>query len=330
MDLPLASALFVAFSLTLYALLDGFDLGIGALLLTQKDARLRDKMVDAIAPTWDGNETWLVMAAIALFAGFPIAYGILLPALYLPLILMLLALGIRGVTFEFRVQSVHYKHVWDAAFGIASVLAALAQGAVAGTLLAGVSVAGDRFAGSVFDVANPLALLCGCALLAGYVMLGAGWLRLKEEGALRDFAGRILRKANLAFLVFAMLACFVIAMLQPELRSRLAGHWIGFAFVLILVLAAAAATLRSIAGASDRRPFVFSVIQCALAALIVWLFIYPDVVPFRIALWDAASAPSTHALLLAGAVFVTPLILTYSAFAYRVFRGKTPAEGWYS
>ncbi len=286
-------------------------------------------MVDAIAPTWDGNETWIVMAAIALFAGFPLAYGILLPALYLPLIIMLLALGIRGVTFEFRVQSRSYKRQWDAAFGVASIVVALAQGAAAGALIFGVHVQGDRFAGSVFDFVNPLALLTGCALLAGYIMLGAGWLRLKEQGELRTFAGRIFRLANLAFVVLIVLAWIAAALVQPGVRSRFAEHWLGFSLLAILILASQAVAIRSIAGTSDLKPFAFGLLQCTLAALGAWLVVYPGVVPFRIDLWSAASAPPTQAFLLVGAALVVPIILTYSAFAYRVFRGKTAAEGWY-
>jgi cytochrome bd ubiquinol oxidase subunit II len=329
MELALFTAAFAALALTLYVLLDGFDLGVGALLLAQKDARLRDQMVDAIAPTWDGNETWIVMAAIALFAGFPIAYGIILPALYVPLIVMLLALGIRGVTFEFRLQSRAYKRQWDAAFGIASLVAALAQGAAAGTLILGVHVAGDRFAGSVFDFINPLALLTGCALLAAYVMLGAGWLRVKEQGELRAFAGRTLRAANLVFVILIALVWIAAAVAQPEVRSRIAEHWLGFLLLAMLLLASQAAAMLSLAGNSDRKPFAFGLLQCALAALAAWLLVYPDVVPFRMSLGSAASAAPTHKFLLAGAAIVTPVILTYSAFAYRVFRGKTPAEGWY-
>jgi cytochrome d ubiquinol oxidase subunit II len=328
MDLPLLSALFAAFALTLYGLLDGFDLGVGALLLAQRDARSRDQMVDAIAPTWDGNETWLVMAGIALFAGFPIAYGIVLPALYLPLIVMLLALAIRGVTFEFRAQSTEFKRAWDWAFGIASVVAALAQGTMAGTLILGVHVEAERFAGSVFDAVNPLALVMGCALLAGYVMLGAGWLRVKGKGELRTFAGHTLRLANLAFLALVALAWIEAVAAQPEVRSRLADHWIGFSLLAILALVSAATALRSVTGHSDLKPFAFGMLQCALAALGVWLVVYPDVVPFRLSLWSAASAQPSHAFLLAGAAVVTPIVIAYSAFAYRVFRGKTPAEGW--
>ncbi len=329
MSLPLLSALYAAFALTLYALLDGFDLGVGALLLAQKDARLRDQMVNAIAPTWDGNETWLVMAAIALFAGFPIAYGVLLPALYLPLIAMLLALGIRGVTFEFRVQSAGARRKWDVAFGVASVVAALAQGVAAGALLVGVHVEGDRFAGSVFDVMNPLALLAGSALLAGYVMLGAGWLRVKEQGELSAFADRVLHRAVPAFVALLALAWIAAAAAQPELRPRFAEHWVTFSLLAIGVLASAAATRRSSqGGGSDLKPFAFGLLQCGLAALAAWLAVYPDVVPFRLSLWKAASASPSQVFLLAGAMIVTPLILLYSALAYRVFRGKAPAGGY--
>jgi len=328
MNLPLFSALFAAFALTLYVLLDGFDLGVGTLLLAQRDARSRDLMVDAIAPTWDGNETWLVMAGIALFAGFPIAYGILLPAVYLPLIVMLLALAVRGVTFEFRVQSTNFKPAWDVAFGIASLVAALAQGTMAGTLILGVHVEAGQFAGSVLDALSPLALATGCALLAGYVMLGAGWLRVKESGELRTFAGRALHSSNLALLALLALVCVSAAAVQPEIRLRLADRWIGLSLLAILTLGSAAAAWRSVSGNSDLRPFAFAALQCALVAMGAWLVVYPDVVPFRLSLWDAASAQASHMFLLAGAAVFAPIIIAYSAFAYRVFRGKTSAEGY--
>jgi len=324
-DLSIVTALFVAFALTLYALLDGFDLGVGALLLVQKDERMRDRMIDAIAPTWDGNETWLVMAAIALFAGFPSAYGVMLPALYLALIVMLLSLGIRGVTFEFRAQSIEWRRAWSTVFGVASVVAALAQGAALGTLLLGIQVENGGFAGSVFDVMSPQALIAGCTLLGCYVMLGAGWLRLKESGELRTFAGRVLRSANLAFLSLAALA-WLVAAVHPEMRARLSARWPGFLLLAILVLGSAVNSFRSITRESDRKPFVFGLLQCALAGLALWLVIYPDVVPFRMTLWSAASAPPTQELLLTGAAMFTPIILIYSAFGYRVFRGKVAEE----
>ena len=328
MDLPLLTALFAAFALTLYVLLDGFDLGVGALLLVQRDPRLRDQMISAITPTWDGNETWLVMAAIAVFAGFPIAYGILLPALYVPLLIMLLALGIRGVTFEFRVESAASRRKWDVAFGVASLVAALAQGAAAGTVISGVRIASNRFAGTVFDVLNPLALLTSCAFLAGYVMLGAGWLRLKAKDELRIFAGRILRFAIPVYPILIAAAWLAAVLAQPGVRTRFGEHLLALSLLATLILVSAFSALRSAASDSDLKPFLFGLLQSALAALVTWIVVYPDVVPFRLSLWNAASAAPSQAFLLTGAGIVIPVILAYNAFGYRVFRGKTPAKGW--
>src|SRR5712671_4090972 len=165
MDLPLCSALFVAFALSLYVLLDGFDLGVGALLLLQADEKLRDRMVDSITPTWDGNETWLIMTGVTLLAGFPIAYGILMPAFYIPLIIMLLALGLRGVSCEFRAQTRQYLRRWDVVFSIGSVVATLMQGLILGGLLQGVTIRGDTFGGSVFDCLGPFPFLCAVCVL---------------------------------------------------------------------------------------------------------------------------------------------------------------------
>src|SRR5258705_7289629 len=159
MDLPVLSALFLTGALFLYVILDGFDLGVGALLLLEPDERHRDRMVDAIAPTWDGNETWLIMAGVAMLAGFPTAYSVLLPAFYLPLIIMLLALGLRGVSFEFRYQAEQGRRNWDIAFGLGSIVAALMQGFIVGGLIQGVTVDGEQFGGGVFDVFRPFALL---------------------------------------------------------------------------------------------------------------------------------------------------------------------------
>ena len=193
MNLPLLSALFTTFALTLYVMLDGFDLGVGALLLVQPDEKLRDRMVDAIMPTWDGNETWLIMAGVSLLAAFPIAYGVLLPAFYLPLIAMLLALGLRGVSFEFRYQVDRQRRLWDSVFGVGSIVAALAQGLVVGGLIQGVAVAdGERFAGSVFDVFRPFPLLAGLAVLSG---LYCPWRRLAAPESYRSIASLFRKSA---------------------------------------------------------------------------------------------------------------------------------------
>jgi cytochrome bd ubiquinol oxidase subunit II len=328
-SLPLASALFATFALTLYVLLDGFDLGVGALLLIQPDETQRDRMVDAIMPTWDGNETWLIMAGVTLLAAFPIAYGVLLPAFYLPLIAMLLALGLRGVSFEFRYQADRDRRFWDRLFGVGSMVAALAQGLIVGGLLQGVDVVdGERFAGSVFDVFQPFALLTALSVLVGYTVLGGGWLHLKGIGPLRTFSEGVLRRATPVFVVLAAAVCVAAARIQPGVRSIWSAHEVPLIVIVALFLIVAAVLMRVIGLRPDGRPFFLGLALFALGVAGLGITIFPDIVPFRLSLWAAASSTLSHVFLLAGAVVVTPVVLAYSAFSYRVFRGKTPAEGW--
>src|ERR1700747_1143488 len=232
MDLPLLSAAFLAFTLTLYVILDGFDLGVGILLLLQPAKASRDHMVDSITPTWDGNETWIIMAGITLLAAFPIAYSILLPALYLPVILMLLALGFRGVSFEFRVQSNRHRRKWDMAFAIGSLVAAFMQGLIAGCLIQGVKVQDLRFAGSILDILHPLPMISGVTLAVGYTVLGAGWLRLKSNFLLQEFARRTLRVSAPVFAVLFGVACLYAAQIQPSVRAQWALHPIALTCLL--------------------------------------------------------------------------------------------------
>jgi cytochrome d ubiquinol oxidase subunit II len=328
-SLPLASALFATFSLTLYVLLDGFDLGVGALLLIQSDETQRDRMVDAIMPTWDGNETWLIMAGVTLLAAFPIAYGVLLPAFYLPLIAMLLALGLRGVSFEFRYQAHRDRRFWDRLFGVGSVVAALAQGLIVGGLLQGVDVAdGERFAGSVFDIFQPFALLTALSVLVGYTVLGGGWLHLKGIGPLRIFSEGVLRRATPVFVVLAAAVCVAAARIQPGVRAIWSAQEVPLIVIVALFLIVAAVLMRVIGLRPDGRPFFLGLALFALGVAGLGITIFPDIVPFRLSLWAAASSTLSHVFLLTGAVVVTPVVLAYSAFSYRVFRGKTPAEGW--
>ena len=328
MDLPLLCGLFAGFALSLYVALDGFDLGVGALLLIQSDQRQRDGMVDSIMPTWDGNETWLVMAGVALLAGFPIAYGILMPAFYLPLITMLLALGLRGVSFEFRHQLKSGGRAWDVAFGLGSVVAALMQGVIVGGLVSGVSISGERFSGGVLDTFKPFPLLTGVALLVGYVVLGAGWLHLKSTAALRSFSERILRSAAPAFLALAAASCIGATFVQPAIRDIWRTEYPILILIVALFLFASVMLVRAVGGRADGRPFALGLALFGLAISGLGLAIFPDVVPFRLSLWAASSSPLSQIFLLVGAVVVTPVVLSYSAFAYWVFRGKTPAEGW--
>jgi cytochrome bd ubiquinol oxidase subunit II len=328
MDLPLLSALFAAFALSLYVMLDGFDLGVGTLLLAQHDEELRDRMVDSITPTWDGNETWLIMTGVALLAAFPIAYGILLPAFYLPLIAMLLALGLRGVSFEFRYQVERGRRAWDVAFGLGSIIAALMQGFIVGGLIQGLAIDGERFSGSVFDVFQPFSLLVAVSVLAGYMVLGGGWLHLKATRSLQGFADRSLRRTTPAFVGLAAATCAAASFVQPGVSEAWTSHPVVLTIIAILFLSTAGALMQSIGGPSALRPFLLGLILFVLGVAGLGITIFPDIVPFRLTLWQAASATLSHVFLLIGAAIVTPVVLAYSAFAYRVFRGKTPEKGW--
>jgi len=328
MDLPLLSALFAAFALSLYVMLDGFDLGVGTLLLAQHDEELRDRMVDSITPTWDGNETWLIMTGVALLAAFPIAYGILLPAFYLPLIAMLLALGLRGVSFEFRYQVERGRRAWDVAFGLGSIVAALMQGFIVGGLIQGLTIDGERFSGSVFDVFQPFSLLVAVSVLAGYMVLGGGWLHLKATRSLKSFADRSLRRTTPVFVGLAAATCAAASFVQPGVLEAWTSNPVVLTIIVILFLSTAGALMQSIGGHSALRPFLLGLILFVLGVAGLGITIFPDIVPFRLTLWQAASASLSHVFLLIGAAIVTPVVLAYSAFAYRVFRGKTPEKGW--
>ena len=214
--LPLLSAAFASFAIAIYVMLDGFDLGVGALLLIQVDEHLRDEMVNSIVPMWDGNETWLVMAGVTLLAAFPVAYSIVLPAMYLPFIVMLLALGLRGVSFDFRFQQGNRRHLWDVAFSVGSMTAALMQGLVLGGLIQGVTINRNHFGGSVFDILRPFPFVTALAVLASYVVLGGGWLHLKGKGILHTFAERVLRRATPVFAALTIVTCIAAALARRQ------------------------------------------------------------------------------------------------------------------
>jgi cytochrome d ubiquinol oxidase subunit II len=331
MDLPLLSALFLLFALTMYVMLDGFDLGVGALLLAQRDQHVRDRMVDAIAPTWDGNETWLIMAAITLLAGFSRAYGILLPAFYIPVILMLLALGLRGVSIEFRHNSATARRRWDMVFAGGSLVAGLAQGVIVGGLLQGVDTDLDSFGGSPVDTFSPFCLLAGVTVVAGYATLGVGWLRLKGDDATRAFARRHQRWVPLGFLALTIITGVTAAILQPNLAVSWLDHRIALSVCLVAFIGCALGITLAASrnDADDRLGFGLALAMMLSGVVALGLSFFPNIVPFRLTLWEAASPSSTQEFLLIGAAVATPVVLAYTAFAYRVFRGRTPAEGWY-
>jgi cytochrome d ubiquinol oxidase subunit II len=331
MDLPVLSAVFLTGALCLYVMLDGFDLGVGALLLLEPDERHRDRMVDAITPTWDGNETWLIMAGVAMLAGFPTAYSVLLPAFYVPLIVMLLSLGLRGVSFEFRYQTAKARPRWDAVFAVGSILAAFTQGAFVGGLITGVAVDKGAFVGGTFDWLSPFSMLFGFTSLTAYAVYGAGWLHLKGEGETSLFAEKSLRWITPIFLLLSSATCFTAYRIQPQVAEVWSHHIVSLIPVgAIFLFVGLAITVRANRSSYffDAEPFVGGLIMFACALLGLVLTFMPNIVPFRISIWDAASPTASHVFLLIGALFVAPVVICYSAFAYWVFRGKTPKEGW--
>ena len=284
----------------------------------------------AVAPIWDGNETWLVVTAVILWGAFPAVYTMLLSAFYLPLVAMLLSLGLRGVSFEFRHHSAHWRRRWDAVFGGGSLVAALAQGAIVGGLIQGVRIERETFAGGPTDVFTPFCVLTGATVLAGYATLGAGWLRLKGEEATRSFAGARLRWLALVFLGLTIVTSTAAVKVQPELAATWGRH----PLVLSLLTVAFASSAVLIAWAARRDdvadgvPFALALAMVLSGVASLGLAFFPNVIPFKVSLWQAASGTASHVFLLIGVGLVTPVVLGYSAFAYSVFRGKTPAEGW--
>jgi cytochrome d ubiquinol oxidase subunit II len=328
MNTPLFSASLVAFALTLYVLLDGFDLGVGCLLLFERHERVRDHMMDSITPTWDGNETWLVMAAVVLFAAFPIAYGVLLPALYLPVIVMLLALGVRGVCFEFRTQIQDLRGYWDIVFAVGSAIAALMQGMILGAILQGIDVKGNAFGGRVTEFATPYSFLCGVTVLCAYAILGAGWLRYKGTAILHSFSLRAITTLIPIFVLMFGTASILSLRVQPAIVTvwQQDSLWLGT--LVAIMLFNCLWLLSAGRSRSDYYPFLSALVLVAVGVVGLMVIIFPNIVPFRIALWDAASSSLSQIFVLVGACAVIPVVLGYSFFAYWVFRGKTPREGW--
>jgi len=328
MNLPLLCAGFTALCVTLYVLLDGFDLGVGALLLLQPHERSRDHMVDSITPTWDGNETWLIMTGVTLLAAFPLAYGILMPALYIPIIVMLLALGLRGVSFEFRSQVRQYRRKWDLIFAIGSIVTACMQGVILGALLQGISVEGVTFSGSVFDCFRLFPALCAICVLAGYVVLGGCWLQFKATALLHEFSVQILRIALPLFLFTFFVVARTSLSVQPGILAAWHAHPVLLGIVSCTLVVAAFILFGSIGRRPDVRPLVAGLVMIAAGILGLAILVFPMVVPFRVSIWDASSSRLSQIFLLTGAILVTPVVLGYSFFAYWVFRGKTPEKGW--
>jgi cytochrome d ubiquinol oxidase subunit II len=338
LDLPLIWVGLIALAVLLYVLLDGFDLGIGILFPFAKDPQERDSMMNAIAPVWDGNETWLVLGGGGLLATFPLAYAMLMPALYLPVMLMLAALIFRGVAFEFRLRGRRTgKRLWTAAFVGGSTVAAFAQGLVLGGFIQGVTVKDGQFAGGVFDWLTPYTVLVACGLVVGYALLGAGWLVWKTEGPLYDRARRWAAKAAVLTAVFLAAVSLATLFLHPRIAERwgFAGGAVDMARLLSLSpipllglvgLAVAAIGLRR---GSHRAPYGGAALVFLSGYLGLGASFMPYVAPYALTFREAAAADNALALMLGGAVLLLPAIVGYTAWVYWLFRGKVAADAGY-
>ena len=315
-----------------YVLLDGFDLGVGILYNFAPNTAARNLLMNSIAPIWDGNETWLVLGGLGLLAAFPLAFAIILPAVYFPILVMLLALVFRGVAFEFSFRDAEHRTFWDHAFGYGSALATFAQGVVLGAFIQGFKVEGRHFTGGSFDCITPFSLFTGIALLFGYSLLGAGWLILKTEGQLQTQARN---QARLCFLG-TLAAVGIVSLWTPLVDGGIAQRWFSWPNIAFLspvpVLTALFGILewRAIADRkAELSPFIYAVLLFSLSYLGIAISLFPMIVPHHYDLWQAASSPDTQIFLGVGTLFLLPVILVYTGWSYWVFRGKVRADTGY-
>ncbi|SPK75965.1 ubiquinol oxidase subunit II, cyanide insensitive (plasmid) [Cupriavidus taiwanensis] len=332
-DLPLIWALLIFFGVMMYIIMDGFDLGIGILFPFVHDRHDRDVMMNTVAPVWDGNETWLVLGGAALLGAFPLAYSVVLNALYMPLMLMLLGLIFRGVAFEFRFKaSDSSRHIWDKSFIWGSLVATFFQGVTLGAYIDGIPMAAGRYSGGVLDWLAPFPLFTGVGVVVAYAFLGSTWLIMKTEAALQ---WKMIRVARV--LTVAMLAMIVgVSIWTPLTHPEIAARWFTlpnlffFSPVPVLVLAGAWGLRRSLAGKPNVAPFLYALLLVFLGYSGLAISIWPNIIPPTVSFWEASSPPQSQGFALVGTLFIVPVILTYTAWSYYVFRGKVKrGEGYH-
>ncbi len=322
----------IAFAVLTYVVLDGFDLGLGILFPFAKSDRDRDLMMNSVAPVWDGNETWLVLGGGGLFAVFPLAYAIVLPALYIPIIVMLLALVFRGVSFEYRWRTKRWKGVWDFAFFGGSLVAAFSQGIALGALVQGIEVVDRAYAGGWFDWLTPFSVLTGIAVVVGYALLGATWIVLKTDGSLEIQMRRYAFVLGIATLVLIGIVSLFTPFQDPIYFER----WFnlpGSLWTMIVPVIMFGLVWTFFRGLNDRRslsPFLSALGFFVVSFIGIGISFYPMMVPPSLTIWEAAAPDSSLAFALVGAVILLPIILAYTAYSYWVFRGKMdPNEGYH-
>jgi cytochrome d ubiquinol oxidase subunit II len=330
--LPVIWAALIGTAVALYVILDGFDLGVGILFPFAKEERERNQMVDSIAPFWDGNETWLVLGGGGLWVAFPQAYAVVMPAFYLPVIVMLLGLIFRGVAFEFRTVANTSKKYWNAAFAGGSTVAAFCQGLILGGLVQGVKVENGAFAGGAFDFATPFAFACALGVVAGYALLGATWLTMKTDGVVASRAREQAKWLLLAVLGFMG----IVSLWTPLAIPRIAERWFSTPNIYFLwpvpVVTALVALLawRWLAAGREIPPFLATIALFMLGYLGLAISTFPYLVPPSLTVWQTAAAPASQVFMLIGTVGLLPVVLGYVVFVYWLFRGKVrEGEGYH-
>mgnify|MGYP003600924213 FL=1 len=331
-DLPLIWAIIIIFGIMMYVVMDGFDLGIGILFPFIKGEKDRDVMMNTVAPVWDGNETWLVLGGAALFGAFPLAYSVVLSALYLPLMLMLMGLIFRGVAFEFRFKARPEKrHIWDKSFIGGSLVATFFQGVALGAFIDGIPVVNRQYAGGGLDWLSPFTVFCGIALIVAYALLGCTWLIMKTEGQLQERMHKLGRPLALAVLVLMG----IVSLWTPLAHSEIAARWFTlpnlfwFLPVPILVLVTMYGLIKAIARKAHYTPFLLTLVLIFLGYSGLGISLWPNIIPPSISIWDAAAPPQSQGFMLVGTLFIIPFILGYTFWSYYVFRGKVTHEDGY-
>ncbi|KIY40200.1 MULTISPECIES: cytochrome d ubiquinol oxidase subunit II [Pseudomonas] len=331
-DLPLIWAVIIIFGVMMYVVMDGFDLGIGMLFPFVKGEHDRDVMMNTVAPVWDGNETWLVLGGAGLFGAFPMAYAVVLEALYLPLILMLIGLIFRGVAFEFRFKAkADKRHIWNKAFIWGSLIATFFQGVALGAFLEGFKVVDRHFAGGTLDWLTPFSVFCGLGLIVAYTLLGCTWLIMKTEGALQQKMHDIARPLALVLLV----VIGIVSLWTPIAYPQIADRWfsmpnlVWFMPVPILVLVTFYGLLKAVARHAHYTPFLLTLVLIFLGYSGLGISLWPNIIPPSISIWDAAAPPQSQGFMLVGTLFILPFILMYTFWSYYVFRGKVTHDDGY-
>lgn len=331
-DLPLIWAVIIIFGVMMYVVMDGFDLGIGMLFPFVQDERDRDVMMNTVAPVWDGNETWLVLGGAALFGAFPLAYSVVLEALYLPLILMLVGLIFRGVAFEFRFKArANRRHIWDKAFIWGSLVATFFQGVALGAFIEGFKVVDRKFVGGTLDWLTPFTVFSGLGLIVAYTLLGCTWLIMKTEGPLQQKMHDVAHPLALVLLV----VIGIVSLWTPIAYPQIAERWfsmpnlVWFMPVPILVLVTFYGLLRAVARNANYTPFLLTLVLIFLGYSGLGISLWPNIIPPSISIWDAAAPPQSQGFMLVGTLFILPFILGYTYWSYYVFRGKVTHEDGY-